>query len=227
MDAREDEKRAAAHAAAEAIVEGMTVGLGTGSTVAHFLVALAARRLDLRCVATSLQTEELGSRLGLRIETFDQLERLDVAVDGADQVGPDFWLVKGGGGAHAREKIVAAAAARFIVIASSDKPVERIGPPVPLEVFRFGEPRPSPGCAGSGRSSAGRAPPHRPDGNVIADYGGPVDDPDQLSCGAGRGPGGGGPRSVRPESGHRGPDRPPRWLGRTSGPGVRGATPSW
>ena len=182
MDAREDEKRAAAHAAAEAIVEGMTVGLGTGSTVAHFLVALAARRLDLRCVATSLQTEELGSRLGLRIETFDQLERLDVAVDGADQVGPDFWLVKGGGGAHAREKIVAAAAARFIVIASSDKPVERIGPPVPLEVFRFG------GAAtiarlrrlGPVERREGAAP--SPDGNVIADYGGPVDDPDQLSA---------------------------------------------
>src|SRR5262245_8121565 len=129
MDPREDEKRSAARAAAGLIEEGMVVGLGTGSTVAHFLAALAARRLGLRCVATSPATEELARGLGLPVEGFEALDRLDLAVDGTDQVSPEFWLVKGGGAALTREKVVAAASDRFVVIASSDKPVDRVGPP--------------------------------------------------------------------------------------------------
>src|SRR5262245_56260704 len=119
----------------------MTVGLGTGSTVAFLLPALAARGLDLRCVATSLATESAARDLGLRVESFagvDAVPRLDIAVDGADQVGPSGWLVKGGGAAHTREKAVAAAAERFVVIVSSDKPVERLEAPVPLELLEFG-----------------------------------------------------------------------------------------
>src|ERR1044071_8950895 len=116
------EKRLAAEAAALLVEDGMTVGLGTGSTVAHLLPALAARGLSLRCVATSPQTEERGRSLGL-------------AIDGADQIAPDGWLVKGGGGAHTREKVVVEAAERFVVIASHDKLVERISPPVPLELL--------------------------------------------------------------------------------------------
>ena len=131
----EGEKRLAGEAAAELVEDGMLVGLGTGSTVAYFLAALARRGLALRCVATSLQTETLARELGLTVEPFDELERLDLAVDGADQVAPDGWLVKGGGAAHTREKIVAAAAERFVVIASSDKLVDEIGPPVPLEIL--------------------------------------------------------------------------------------------
>ena len=123
----DDEKRLAAEAAAELVEDGMLVGLGTGSTVAHFLPALARRGLRLRCVATSLQTESAARELGLAVEPFDELDRLDLAVDGADQVAPDRWLVKGGGAAHTREKIVAAAAERFVVIASSDKLVEALG----------------------------------------------------------------------------------------------------
>ena len=167
------EKKAAAEAAARLVEDGMRIGLGTGSTVAYLLPALAARGLDLRCVATSIATEEQARALGLSVEPFTELDRLDIAIDGADQVAPDGWLVKGGGGAHVREKIVAAAAERFVVIASADKPVGRIGPPVPVELLRYGlratlrdlEP-----------TELRDAPPS-PDGNVIADYRGEVGDP--------------------------------------------------
>ena len=74
----------------------------------------------------------------MQVEPFADLERLEIAIDGADQVTPDGWLVKGGGGAHTREKIVAAAAERFVVIADSSKPVDAIRPPIPLELHRFG-----------------------------------------------------------------------------------------
>src|SRR5262245_17179683 len=106
----DDEKRLAAEAAAQLVEQGMKVGLGTGSTVAHLLPALAARGLEIRCVATSVTTEEQARDLGIAVEDFDSLGSLDIAIDGADQVDPDRWLVKGGGGAHTREKIVAAAA---------------------------------------------------------------------------------------------------------------------
>ena len=135
----DSEKKLAAEAAAELVEDGMTVGLGTGSTVAHLLPAMAARGVkDLRCVATSVATEEQARELGIPVEEFDSLERLDIAIDGADQVAPDRWLVKGGGGAHTREKIVAAAAERFVVIADSSKTVERITAPIPLELHAFG-----------------------------------------------------------------------------------------
>src|SRR5437773_267719 len=110
----------------------MRVGLGTGTTVGCLLPALAARGLRLRCVATSRQTEARARELGLPVEPFETLDRLDIAIDGADQIAPGRWLVKGGGAAHTREKIVAAAADRFVVIASSDKPVDALHAPVPL-----------------------------------------------------------------------------------------------
>ncbi|HYT29307.1 MAG TPA: ribose-5-phosphate isomerase A, partial [Actinomycetota bacterium] len=126
MDPREAEKRAAAEAVATEVEDGMTVGLGTGTTVALFLPALARRGLDVTCVSTSPETERAALALGMRVVAFDALERLDVAVDGADQIGPDRWLVKGGHGAQTREKVVADAAERFVVIASSDKLVDAI-----------------------------------------------------------------------------------------------------
>src|SRR6266508_6409374 len=138
MDPREDEKRAAAQAAALLVEEDMRLGLGTGSTVAHFLPALARRELDVICVATSQETEQAARALGLQLQPFDVMDRLDLAVDGADQVSPDLWLVKGGGGAHTREKVVAAAAERFIVIISTDKLVDAIRPPVPIEAMGYG-----------------------------------------------------------------------------------------
>src|SRR3954470_8105958 len=102
------EKKLAAEAAAQLVEDGMTVGLGTGSTVAYLLRALAARGLDLRCVATSPATEQAARALGLAVEPLDALGALDIAIDGADQVDPNGWLIKGGGGAHTREKVVAA-----------------------------------------------------------------------------------------------------------------------
>jgi ribose 5-phosphate isomerase A len=155
----------------------MLVGLGTGSTVAYLLEALARRSLDLRCVATSPQTEAAGLELGLRIEPFEGLDRLDIAIDGADQVDPACSVVKGGGAAHTREKIVAAAADRFVVIASSDKLVEAIAPPVPLELLAYGL---DATLRRIGQVEL-RDTPLSPDGGVIADYVGPVDDPLELS----------------------------------------------
>jgi ribose 5-phosphate isomerase A len=178
--AADDEKRLAAEAAAELVTDGMAVGLGTGSTVEHLLPALAARGLtDIRCVATSVATEEQARGLGIPVEEFGSLERLDVAIDGTDQVTPDGWLIKGGGGAHLREKIVAAAAERFVVIADSSKPVEALGGPVPLELFAFG--------LASTLSRLGyevelRDAPRSPDDGVIADYRGEVGDPAGLAA---------------------------------------------
>jgi ribose 5-phosphate isomerase A len=174
----DDEKRLAGEAAAELVEDGMLVGLGTGSTVAHFLAALAGRGLRLRCVATSLQTESAARGLGLPVEPFDELDRLDLAVDGADQVSPDGWLVKGGGAAHTREKVVAASAERFVVIASADKLVEALGPPVPVELLSYGVVST---LARIGQARLRDVPPS-PDGGVIADYLGPVDDPADLAA---------------------------------------------
>ena len=132
------EKRAAAEAAADLVDHGMTVGLGTGSTVAFLLPSLARRSLDIRCVATSPRTEHAARELGLRVEDFASIERFDIAIDGADQISPNGWLVKGGGGAHTREKIVAAAAERFVVIADSTKLVDALHGPIPLELLPYG-----------------------------------------------------------------------------------------
>jgi ribose 5-phosphate isomerase A len=173
----EREKRGAAEAAALLVEDGMAVGLGTGTTAAYFLEALAARELELRCVATSPATEDAALALGLQVEAFDRLERLDVAVDGADQVAADGWVVKGNGGAHTREKVVALAAERFVVIAASDKVVERVVAPIPLELLAFGV---AATLAELEHTQLREAPP-TPDGGVLADWLGPVDDPAGLA----------------------------------------------
>ncbi|HXF32041.1 MAG TPA: ribose 5-phosphate isomerase A [Solirubrobacterales bacterium] len=178
----DDEKRLAAEAAAELVESGMTVGLGTGSTVAHLLPALARRGLtDLRCVATSPATEDQARGLGIPVEDFDSLQRLDIAIDGTDEVVPQGWLIKGGGGAHLREKIVAAAADRFVVIADSSKPVEEFTWPIPLELFAFGL---SSTLTRLGDDVTLRPDtPPSPDGGLIADYRGPGrDDPATLAA---------------------------------------------
>jgi ribose 5-phosphate isomerase A len=174
----DDEKQSAALAAAALVRDGDLVGLGTGSTVAHLLPALAARALQIRCVATSPATARTAASLGIDVIAFDQLERLDIAIDGADQITPDGWLIKGGGGAHTREKIVARAAERFVVIASSEKLVEALEPPVPLELLRFGL---EATLAALGPVALRDAPPS-PDGGLIADYRGPIGDPAALAA---------------------------------------------
>ncbi len=173
------EKQLAAQAAAELVEDGMAVGLGTGSTVAFLLPALAARKLAIRCVATSVHTQRKATELGLEVELADMLDHLDIAIDGADQITPDGWLIKGGGGAHTREKIVAASAARFVVIGDSTKPADVLRPPVPLELLAFGLPA-TLRELGSAVLRAGWPP--SPDGGVIADYTGPVGDPSELAA---------------------------------------------
>jgi ribose 5-phosphate isomerase A len=174
----EAEKEAAASAAAELVRDGDFVGLGTGSTVAHLLPALAARALRIRCVATSPATARTAAELGLKIVPFERVTRLDIAIDGADQIAPDGWLIKGGGSALTREKIVAAAADRFVVIASAEKLVSTLQPPVPLELLVFGL---DATLAALGAATL-RDVPLSPDGGRIADYHAPIADPEALAA---------------------------------------------
>jgi ribose 5-phosphate isomerase A len=176
----EREKQLAAEAAAQLVEDGMTVGLGTGSTAAYLLAPLARRGLGIRCVATSPPVGRTAARLGLEVVEFtghDAPSHLDITIDGADQAERSGWLVKGGGGAHTREKTVAAAATRFVVIVSSNKIVEHLSPPIPLELARFG-------LASTVSRLAKvhlRGVPLSPDGGVIADYFGQFDDPEVLA----------------------------------------------
>jgi ribose 5-phosphate isomerase A len=174
LSAVDEEKRAAAEAAAALVEDGMIVGLGTGSTVAFLLTALARRNLSLRCVATSPRTEDAARGLGISVEPFGANDRFDLA----DQITPDGWLVKGAGAAHTREKIVAAAADRFVVMADSTKPVDRLRAPVPLELLSYGL---SATLRHLGDVTLRDVPPS-PDGGVIADFRGEVGDPATLAA---------------------------------------------
>jgi ribose 5-phosphate isomerase A len=175
----ERHKRAAARAAAELLQDGMHLGLGTGTTVAHLLPAIAELGLkNLRCVATSPATERAARALGIAVGELDELGELDIAIDGADQIDPAGWLIKGGGGAHTREKIVAAAARRFVVIASAEKAVAQLAAPVPLELVAFGVQHT---LAVLGQAQL-RDVALSPDGGLIADYLGPIGDPRELAA---------------------------------------------
>jgi ribose 5-phosphate isomerase A len=172
-------KAAATTAAAAMVLDGMRVGLGTGTTVAFLLEALGERELrGVTYVATSPATERAARRLGLTVSTLDEVGELDLAIDGADQIDPDGWLVKGAGAAQTREKIVAAAARRFVVIASQEKTVLRLGPPVPLELMSFGVYSTLKAVS----PARLRDTPKSPDGGLIADYLGPVGDPRELAA---------------------------------------------
>jgi ribose 5-phosphate isomerase A len=170
---KDSEEAAAGRAAAQLVEDGMLVGLGTGTTVAHFLPALAKRELSIRCVATSPRTEEAAKALGIEVEPFSNQDRLDIAIDGADQIAPDGWLMKGGGAAHTREKLVAITAERFIVIADSTKLVPALHGPVPVELLAFG-------LASTLRRLGSvelRDVPRSPDGGVIGDFTGDLSEP--------------------------------------------------
>ncbi|WP_374387804.1 ribose-5-phosphate isomerase RpiA [Brevundimonas sp.] len=134
------QKKNAGEAAAQHVEAGMVVGLGTGSTAAWFVKALAARNLSgLRCVPTSEKTADLARELGLTLSTLEDTPRIDLTVDGADEVGPGLALIKGGGAALLREKLVWEASARCIVIADHAKVVPVLGTfPLPIEVVAFG-----------------------------------------------------------------------------------------
>jgi ribose 5-phosphate isomerase A len=138
----EAHKRAAAARAVEFVRPGMRLGLGTGSTARHFVELVGERvrnGLDIVAVPTSLATKADAERYGITLTTLDETPELDLTVDGADEIGLDLSLIKGGGGALLREKIVAAASARMIVIADESKWVEALGRyPLPVEVAPFG-----------------------------------------------------------------------------------------
>jgi ribose 5-phosphate isomerase A len=136
-------KRAAALKAVEYVQDGMVVGLGTGSTAKHMIIALGDKvkaGMTVRGVPTSQETALLAKQCGISLIDQDNRWTIDVAIDGADQVDPAFNLIKGGGGALLKEKIVAASAKRFIVLVDHTKRVPVLGGsfPLPIEVIPFG-----------------------------------------------------------------------------------------
>ena len=142
MDADTNPKQRAGHEAAELVEDGMAVGLGTGSTAFYLVERLAERvreeSLRVRCVPTSRRTQEQARAAGLTLIDFSEVRELDLAVDGADEIGPGLSLIKGGGGALLREKLVASSARRFVVIADAAKRVGVLGNfPLPVEVVPF------------------------------------------------------------------------------------------
>ncbi len=139
-----ESKRTAARAAADLVESGMRLGLGTGSTFTHALDRLAERirdeNLEFVGIPTSRATETRARELGLPLTTLDEVEELDLAIDGADEVDPEKCLIKGGGGALVREKIVATAARDLVIVVTENKMVSRLGDTfrLPVEVIPFG-----------------------------------------------------------------------------------------
>jgi len=135
----EGQKRIAGEAAADLVQAGQTIGLGTGSTAAWFVRALATRKLDIRGVPTSERTAVLAKELGIPLVGVDEVSSIDITVDGADEIGPELALIKGGGGALLREKLVWELSRRCVVIADAAKVVKTLGAfPLPVEVVTFG-----------------------------------------------------------------------------------------
>jgi ribose 5-phosphate isomerase A len=196
-------KRAAAEKAAEWIRDGMTLGLGTGSTVRHLLDVIAERRAagewrSVVGVPTSLDTERRAGALGIPLATLAERPRVDLTIDGADEVDPALRLIKGLGGALLREKIVAAASATLVIVADASKLVDRLGTraPLPVEVDPFGEAIQPPflrslGCEPALRRTADGAPLVTDGGNHVFDCRFPdgIADPEALETALARRPG--------------------------------------
>ncbi len=173
-------KRAAARAAADLVPHGATIGLGTGSTFLFVLERLAERiraeRLELRGVPTSEQTAARARELGIPLTTLEDVDRLALAIDGADEIDPQRQMIKGGGGALLREKLVAAAAAEMVVIVTENKLVDRLGSTfaLPVEILQFGWRQTSTrvaalGCQPELRRTNGGAPFVTDGGNFVLD----------------------------------------------------------
>ena len=143
IDTSDQEKEVAARAAVELVESGQIVGLGSGSTAAFAVRFLAERvqaGLKIVGIPTSRKTAQLAEQLRIPLTTLEEHSRIDIAVDGADEIDPQLNLIKGGGGAFLREKIVASISRRFIVIADSAKQVDRLGKfPLPVEVIPFAQ----------------------------------------------------------------------------------------
>jgi ribose 5-phosphate isomerase A len=186
----EEQKRQAGEAAAEAVEDGMVVGLGTGSTAAHAIRAigrLVEDGLDVRGVPTSYQSRELAIESGVPLTALDEADGVDLAIDGADQVAAG-QLIKGGGAAHAREKIVDVSADRLLIVADPSKRAEALSRPVPVEVLPDARPLVEGRISDLGGDPALRAA-ERKDGPVVTDNGnlvldcdfGRIDDPAGLA----------------------------------------------
>ncbi|WP_340313609.1 ribose-5-phosphate isomerase RpiA [Rhizorhabdus argentea] len=187
----ERQKRAAAEAAVAEIEDGMMIGLGTGSTIDYAIAELARRsREGLRvvAVATSNRTDRAARAAGITLVAFDRMDRVDLAIDGVDEIDGSFQAIKGAGGAMLREKIVASAADRMIAIADVSKKVDRLGAaPVPVEVVPFGHGFVLAALRTIGavpRLRGGRNKPYRTDqGNLVIDCAfGRIDDPSNLAA---------------------------------------------
>jgi ribose 5-phosphate isomerase A len=198
-DDRDAEKAAAAEAAVAEIHDGMLIGLGSGSTAACAVRAVARRAahgLRVECVATSRATEALARSVGLTVRAFDDIARLDLTIDGADEIDPALRAIKGGGGALLREKVVAAASDRVSIIVDSTKPVARLGAfPVPIEVLPFAgawvmRVLTELGGTATRRHGADGSPFRTDQGNVIVDAAfGPIEDALGLAAHLARVPG--------------------------------------
>jgi len=164
---QEEAKRIAAQHALEFVEDGMSLGLGSGTTSAIFIKELGDRvkgGLKVRGIATSSASQKLAESLSIPITNFDETPVLDLAVDGADEIGPGLALIKGGGGALLREKIVESAAKKFIVIADSSKLVKQLGKfPLPVEVIQMALPNVTRRLEALGLNPKLR---HHPDGSV-------------------------------------------------------------
>ena len=183
-DAQTRAKEEAGRHAAGYVADGMRVGLGTGSTVYWTIVELGDRQLDIVCTATSVQTHDLATSLGLRVVSPDEIGSLDIAIDGADEVDPTFNLTKGGGAAHTREKIVAAMASRFIVVVDESKMVPALGPfGTPLEVLDFAPAVVANAVRALGATQVETRGPRSDNGNLVMDARfGTIADPPALAA---------------------------------------------
>lgn len=190
---QDEAKLLAAKRAVEFISDGMNVGLGTGSTATLFIRELGkavAGGLRIKAIATSDASRELAMQLGIPMTTFDETPVLDVNVDGADEVAPGLALIKGGGGAHLREKIVASAAREFIVVADETKVVEKLGKfPLPVEVVQLALPIVTRRLEELGLNPSlrparkGEGPWITDEGNVILDcHCGVIEDPEETAA---------------------------------------------
>jgi ribose 5-phosphate isomerase A len=187
MPDEDQDKQAAAFAAIDEVRDGMLVGLGTGTTAAHAIRSLGercARGLSIRAVATSDASAHLARACGITIVDFAEVSRVDLTIDGADEIDPALRAIKGAGGAMLREKIVATASDRMIVIADGSKRVDRLGAraAVPVEILPFAR---SAVLATLGQAAVLRiadGTPYRTDsGNMIADCRFEIDDPGALA----------------------------------------------
>jgi len=141
--ANDQEKEAAARASLRFVEDGQVVGLGTGSTAAHFIQLLGERvkeGLRVRGIPTSVRSDALAKGLGIPLTTFDECQEIAVTVDGADEVDPKLRLIKGGGGALLREKIVASATRKLVIVVDASKRVTTLGKfPLPVEIIKFSQ----------------------------------------------------------------------------------------